>query len=186
VLSLGEEGRNLISWLQEKAQMEVAVPDILSIKEMRVERDRLKAEGRTLVFTNGCFDILHRGHVTYLTFARNQGDALVIGLNSDASVRRNKGPDRPINSEADRAFVLGSLKVVDYVVIFNEDEPRELISMVLPDVLVKGRDWAHYVSGRDVVEANGGKVVLAEMVEARSTTGTIEKILRIHEQGKQP
>jgi D-beta-D-heptose 7-phosphate kinase/D-beta-D-heptose 1-phosphate adenosyltransferase len=143
---------------------------------MRAERDRLHAEGRTLVFTNGCFDILHRGHADYLAFARSQGDALIVGLNSDASVRRAKGPTRPVNPEHDRAYVLGSLRAVDFVVIFDEDEPRDLIAQILPDVLVKGKDWAHYVSGRDIVEANGGRVVLAEMVEGRSTTATIERM----------
>jgi len=152
------------------------LPRILTPSEMRAERDRLHAEGRALVFTNGCFDILHRGHADYLAFARFQGDALVVGLNSDASVRRAKGPTRPVNPEQDRAYVLGSLRAVDFVVIFDEDEPRDLIAQILPDVLVKGKDWAHYVSGRDIVEANGGRVVLAEMVEGRSTTATIEKM----------
>ena len=152
------------------------LPRILTPSEMRAQRDRLHAEGRTLVFTNGCFDILHRGHADYLAFARSQGDALVVGLNSDASVRRAKGPTRPVNPEQDRAYVLGSLRAVDFVVIFDEDEPRDLISQILPDVLVKGKDWAHYVSGRDIVEANGGRVVLAEMVEGRSTTATIERM----------
>ncbi len=151
--------------------------------EARGLRDRLDARGGKLVFTNGCFDILHRGHVAYLEFARAQGDALVIGLNSDASVRRNKGaktaqgPARPINSQEDRAFVLAALRSVDGVVIFDEDEPRDLIGAVLPHVLVKGRDWAHYVSGRDVVEAHGGKVVLADLVAGHSTTGTVERIV---------
>ena len=152
------------------------LPRILTPSEMRAQRDRLHAEGRTLVFTNGCFDILHRGHADYLAFARSQGDALVVGLNSDASVRRAKGPTRPVNPEQDRAYVLGSLRAVDFVVIFDEDEPRDLIAQILPDVLVKGKDWAHYVSGRDIVEANGGRVVLAEMVEGRSTTATIERM----------
>jgi rfaE bifunctional protein nucleotidyltransferase chain/domain len=152
------------------------LPRILTPSEMRAERDRLHAEGRTLVFTNGCFDILHRGHADYLAFARSQGDALIVGLNSDASVRRAKGPTRPVNPEHDRAYVLGSLRAVDFVVIFDEDEPRDLIAQILPDVLVKGKDWAHYVSGRDIVEANGGRVVLAEMVEGRSTTATIERM----------
>ena len=152
------------------------LPRILTPSEMRAERDRLHAEARTLVFTNGCFDILHRGHADYLAFARSQGDALVVGLNSDASVRRAKGPTRPVNPEQDRAYVLGSLRAVDFVVIFEEDEPRDLISQILPDVLVKGKDWAHYVSGREIVEANGGRVVLAEMVEGRSTTATIERM----------
>jgi len=147
-------------------------------QEGRAFRDRLRAEGKRLVFTNGCFDILHRGHVTYLEFARAQGDALVIGLNSDASVRRSKGPSRPINPQDDRAFVLTGLRAVDGIVIFDEDEPKTLIEQLLPDVLVKGKDWAHYVSGREIVEANGGRVVLADMVEGRSTTNTIERVLR--------
>jgi len=119
--------------------------------QARAFRDRLQAEGKRLAFTNGCFDILHRGHVTYLQFSRDQADALCVGLNSDSSVKRNKGKDRPINSEEDRAFVIASLAAVDCVVIFDEDEPRELISNILPQVLIKGRDWAHYVSGREVV-----------------------------------
>jgi D-glycero-beta-D-manno-heptose 1-phosphate adenylyltransferase len=159
--------------------MQINNPKILSIEEMRAERDKLVAQGKTLVFTNGCFDILHRGHVTYLTFARNQGDALVVAANTDVSVKANKGPDRPINSQDDRAFVLGSLRAVDYVVLFDDPEPKEIIAKILPHVLVKGRDWAHYVSGREVVEANGGKVVLADMVEGRSTTNTIEQIKKL-------
>jgi rfaE bifunctional protein nucleotidyltransferase chain/domain len=153
---------------------------IMTFAQARVLRDRLQAGGRKLVFTNGCFDILHRGHVAYLTFARNQGDALCLGLNSDASVRRNKGPSRPINPEEDRAFVLAALEAIDAVVLFDEDEPKELIGKILPQVLVKGKDWAHYVSGRDVVEAGGGKVVLADIVEGRSTTGTIERVLQVY------
>ena len=160
--------------------MQIENPKILSVDEIRAERDRLVAQGKKLVFTNGCFDILHRGHVTYLTFARNQGDALVVGLNTDASVRANKGPDRPINSEEDRAFVLGSLRAVDYVVLFGDDEPKEIIARILPQVLVKGRDWAHYVSGREIVEKNGGRVVLADMVEGRSTTNTIQRIVKTY------
>jgi len=156
--------------------MQPDFPRILASAEARQERDRLHLEGKKLVFTNGCFDILHRGHATYLAFARSQGDALVVGLNSDASVRRAKGPTRPVNSEQDRAFVLGSLRAVDFVVIFDEDEPRNLIAQILPDVLVKGKDWAHYVSGREIVEAQGGKVVLADMVEGKSTTSTIERL----------
>ena len=152
-------------------------PILLTPAEARAERDRLVKDGKKLVFTNGCFDILHRGHAEYLAFARAQGDALCVGLNSDASVRRSKGPARPVNSEEDRAFVLGSLRAVDFVVIFDEDEPKDLIAQILPQVLVKGKDWAHYVSGREIVEANGGRVVLAEMVEGRSTTNTIERVI---------
>lgn len=160
--------------------MKIDGPRILSITEMRAERDRLIAEGKLLVLTNGCFDILHSGHVSYLTFARNQGDALVVALNTDASVKRNKGNDRPINNERDRAYVLGSLRAVDYVIYFDDNEPKETIAQILPQVLVKGRDWAHYVSGREVVEENGGRVVLADMVEGRSTTNTIERILQVY------
>jgi rfaE bifunctional protein nucleotidyltransferase chain/domain len=160
--------------------MDIAEPRILSVEEMRMERDKLVAEGKKLVFTNGCFDILHRGHVTYLIFARNQGDALVVGLNTDQSVKSNKGDDRPINSEMDRAYVLGSLRAVDYIVLFGDKEPKDIIAKILPQVLVKGADWAHYVSGREVVEANGGRVVLANLVEGKSTTGTIERILKVY------
>jgi len=152
-------------------------PKILTPEEARTERNRLVAAGKKLVFTNGCFDILHRGHTEYLAFARAQGDALCVGLNSDASVRRNKGPARPVNPEQDRAFVVGSLRAVDFVVLFDEDEPRDLITKILPQVLVKGKDWAHYVSGREIVEANGGCVVLADLVAGRSTTSTIERVL---------
>jgi D-glycero-beta-D-manno-heptose 1-phosphate adenylyltransferase len=160
--------------------MQIAGPKILTVDQVRAERDKLVAQGKKLVFTNGCFDILHRGHVTYLAFARNQGDALVVGLNTDASVKKNKGEDRPINSEDDRAFVLASLRAVDYVVLFGDDEPKGIIAEILPQVLVKGSDWAHYVSGREVVEANGGKVVLADMVEGRSTTNTIDRIMKVY------
>jgi len=153
---------------------------IMTVDQVRAFRDQLVASGKKLAFTNGCFDILHRGHVTYLNFARNQGDALCVALNSDASVKRNKGDNRPINPEDDRAFVMASLQAVDAVVIFDENEPRELIAKILPQVLIKGRDWAHYVSGREVVEANGGHVVLADIVEGRSTTGTIERVLKVY------
>ncbi len=153
---------------------------ILDAAAMRAERDRLHAEGRTLVFTNGCFDLLHAGHVTYLQFARAQGDALCLGLNSDASVRRNKGPKRPIVPEAYRAKLLACLRFVDYVVLFDEDEPKDLVAKILPDVLVKGKDWAHYVSGREIVEANGGRVALADMVPGLSTTNVIGRILEVY------
>lgn len=147
---------------------------------MVAERARLKRDGRVLVFTNGAFDILHAGHVTYLQFARRQGDALVVGLNSDASVKRYKGDKRPVNPQSDRALVLAALECVDYVVVFDEDEPKELIGELIPDVLVKGADWAHYVSGRDIVEAHGGKVVLADMVAGRSTTNVIGKVVEVY------
>jgi D-glycero-beta-D-manno-heptose 1-phosphate adenylyltransferase len=155
---------------------------ILTREEMKREREELRAAGKKVVFTNGAFDILHLGHLQYMTFARQQGDCLVVGLNSDASVRRYKGPRRPIVPEAERAAMLAGLKCVDYVVLFDEDEPKDLIAALLPDVLVKGEDWAHYVSGRDVVEANGGCVVLAKMVAGRSTTNLICKVLQVYKE----
>jgi rfaE bifunctional protein nucleotidyltransferase chain/domain len=148
----------------------------MTLDAMLEVRQRLKQDGRALVFTNGCFDILHTGHTQYLSFARNQGDALVVGLNSDASVQKAKGPERPVNPQDDRAQVLAALESVDYVVIFDDDEPASIIEKILPDVLVKGEDWAHYVSGRDAVEQNGGKVVLAPLVKGKSTTDTISRM----------
>jgi len=153
---------------------------ILTWDEMANERSKLRAAGKKVVFTNGAFDILHLGHLAYMTFARQQGDCLIVGLNSDASVRRYKGDKRPIVPQQERATLLAGLRCVDYVVIFDQDEPKELIARLLPDVLVKGEDWAHYVSGRDVVEANGGKVVLAKMVEGRSTTNVIKRIVEAY------
>lgn len=142
--------------------------------------ERLRAEGRRVVFTNGCFDLMHAGHVAYLEFARGQGDALVVGLNSDDSVRTNKGDRRPVNAQAYRARVLAALACVDMVVLFDEKEPAELIRALTPAVLVKGKDWAHYVSGREWVEAHGGRVVLADLVEGLSTTKVIERILEVY------
>jgi D-beta-D-heptose 7-phosphate kinase/D-beta-D-heptose 1-phosphate adenosyltransferase len=130
-----------------------------------------------VVFTNGCFDVLHAGHVRYLAAARQEGDVLVVGLNDDASVRRIKGEGRPVNLQDDRAEVLASLAPVDYVVLFGEDTPLELIRAVQPDVLVKGADWATKgVVGREIVEARGGRVVLVPLAEGRSTTSIVEKI----------
>jgi len=157
--------------------MREAATKILTLGKMLDERRRLKESKRTLVFTNGCFDILHTGHADYLAFARRQGDALIVGVNSDASVKRNKGPKRPVNNEQDRALVLAALESVDYVVIFDDDEPAPIIERILPDVLVKGEDWAHYVSGREAVEQAGGRVVLAPLVAGKSTTNLITRIL---------
>ena len=150
---------------------------ILGRSDIVAERKRLKEQGKTVVFTNGSFDILHAGHVDYLAFASAQGDALIVGLNSDASVRRYKGEKRPINREEDRAKVLAAQESVTFVVVFDEDEPQELIAELMPDVLVKGEDWAHYVSGREIVEANGGRIVLAPLVKGLSTTSMIHRIL---------
>ena len=141
---------------------------------------RLRAAGKRIVFTNGAFDLMHAGHATYLEFARRQGDVLVVGLNTDASVRRYKGDKRPIVDEKNRARMMAALECVDFVTWFDEDEPKELIAELQPDVLVKAEDWAHYVSGREIVEARGGKVVLAPMVAGLSTTKLIEKIVRAY------
>jgi D-beta-D-heptose 7-phosphate kinase/D-beta-D-heptose 1-phosphate adenosyltransferase len=126
--------------------------------------------------TNGCFDVLHSGHLNTLTYAREQGDVLVVGLNADVSVRQLKGDTRPIIPEAERARMLASLEAVDYVVLFEEKEVTALIAQIKPDVLVKGGDWAHLVVGREVVEAYGGRIALAPVAEERSTTNIIERI----------
>ena len=144
---------------------------------------RLRAAGQKIVFTNGAFDLMHAGHATYLQFARRQGDVLVVALNTDASVRRYKGDKRPIVDEQNRARMMAALECVDYVTWFDEDEPKELIAELQPDVLVKAEDWAHYVSGREIVEARGGKVVLAPMVAGLSTTKLIEKIVQAYGAG---
>lgn len=136
--------------------------------------------GKRIVFTNGCFDLMHVGHVRYLAAAKDAGDVLVVAVNSDASVRRqNKGPERPIVSEAARAEVLAALAAVDWVTIFDEDTPAEVVGAILPDVLVKGADWApDQVVGRDVVEARGGRVLLVPVVEGFSTTALVERLRR--------
>lgn len=136
-----------------------------------------RAEGRRIVFTNGVFDLLHPGHVRYLRAARAHGDLLIVGLNSDASVRRNKGPERPINPEHERAEVLAALVCVDAVSIFDDDTPADIIRRVQPDILVKGADWpADQIVGRDTVEARGGKVILEPVEQGYSTTGIVKKI----------
>lgn len=151
---------------------------------MRTELNEIKNfkennSGKKIVFTNGCFDILHRGHLTYLNEAKSCGDVLVIGLNSDRSVKSLKGPTRPINSESDRKFMLENLKSVDCVAIFDEETPIELIKALAPDVLVKGGDWSidQIVGGAEVIE-NGGEVLSLNFIDGFSTTKIIEKIQR--------
>ena len=139
----------------------------------------VRARGGRVVFTNGVFDLLHPGHVGYLRDARALGDALVVALNSDRSVRANKGPTRPVNPEGERAEVLLALASVDAVVIFDEDTPHAIISLVQPDVLVKGADWGpDNIVGRDVVEARGGRVVRIPLAEGHSTTDLISRVRR--------
>lgn len=146
-------------------------------KDMAEICRRLRAEHRKIVFTNGCFDIIHTGHVTYLEKARALGDLLIIGLNTDASVKRLKGPNRPINSQEDRAIVLNALKSVDYVTFFDEDTPLELIGELMPDVLVKGGDYKiEDIVGADLVMNNGGRVQTIPFVEGKSTTSIITKM----------
>jgi len=148
-----------------------------SINEGAETAHRFREAHRRIVFTNGVFDILHPGHLRYLQQARALGDVLIVGLNSDASVRRNKGPERPINPEAERAEVLEALECVDAVVVFDDDTPAEIIRAIQPDVLVKGGDWAeNAIVGRDTVEARGGKVVRIAVEQGFSTTSIIEKI----------
>ncbi|MBP1636022.1 MAG: hldE 4, partial [Acidobacteria bacterium] len=137
----------------------------------------LRASGRRLVFTNGVFDILHPGHARYLAEARRQGDALVVAVNSDRSVRAIKGPTRPINPERDRAEILAALACVDAVVVFDEDDPYALIAAIQPDVLVKGADWAaDRIVGRDIVEGRGGRVVRIPFAQGYSTTAILKRI----------
>ena len=138
---------------------------------------KLHESARKIVFTNGCFDIIHAGHVTYLAQAKALGDVLILGLNSDASVKRLKGDNRPINNEQDRALVLAALSSVDYVLIFEEDTPYNLIKLVQPDILVKGGDWQpSEIIGSDLVLARGGEVLSLKFVEGLSTTGILQKL----------
>jgi len=147
---------------------------VLSLSEVSAFAADLHAQGKRVVFTNGVFDLLHPGHVRYLQAARGEGDALVIGVNSDRSVRANKGPSRPIIPEHERAELLAALASVDAVVIFDEDTPADIIRHVQPDVLVKGADWAaDHIVGREVVEGRGGRVVRLELAQGFSTTGLI-------------
>jgi D-beta-D-heptose 7-phosphate kinase / D-beta-D-heptose 1-phosphate adenosyltransferase len=150
---------------------------VMAPGELKQELEIHRKQGRRIVFTNGCFDLLHEGHVTYLNFCRAQGDIVVVGLNSDASVRRIKGPERPVNEQESRARVLAALGDVDYVTVFTEDTPEKLIRTVRPDVLVKGADWqGKPVAGAECIEQHGGKVVFAPLVAGRSTTGLLEKV----------
>ncbi|MBX7043534.1 MAG: D-glycero-beta-D-manno-heptose 1-phosphate adenylyltransferase [Ignavibacteria bacterium] len=139
--------------------------------------EELRSSGKKIVFTNGCFDILHRGHAEYLAEARSLGDALIVAVNSDSSVKRLKGEGRPVNTEDDRAFMINALKPVDAVVIFSEDTPYEVISEIVPDVLVKGGDWKEEdIVGYDIVKKNGGLVKSLKFVDSYSTTSIINKI----------
>lgn len=142
---------------------------------------KLKLDNKYIVFTNGCFDIIHKGHITYLYEAKKLGDILVVGLNSDSSIKKIKGEKRPILPEDERAYILSALEMVDFVVIFHEDTPYELINIVKPHVLVKGGDWnINNIVGKDIVESYGGKVLNIPFVEGKSTTNIIERILSVY------
>jgi rfaE bifunctional protein nucleotidyltransferase chain/domain len=152
---------------------------VKSLTEIKAVRANLKDKRKKIVFTNGVFDLIHAGHVDYLIKAKKMGDVLIVGLNSDGSVKRIKGDKRPILGQEERAFILSNLKPVDYVVLFDEDTPEKLISEIIPDILVKGADWSiEKIVGKDVVERNGGKVVNIEFVNEQSTSKVIDSILK--------
>ncbi len=160
---------------------------IISREVLRRECERLRREGKRIVFTNGCFDIIHAGHARYLARARSMGDVLVIGLNSDESVRGIKGALRPINPENERAEVLAALASIDYVALFDEPDPAGIIGEVRPDVLVKGGDWpVEAIVGADQVQARGGKVVSIPIEVESSTTRIVERILARHAPSGEP
>jgi D-glycero-beta-D-manno-heptose 1-phosphate adenylyltransferase len=151
---------------------------VKTIDELVEIRNSLRLQNKKVVFTNGVFDILHAGHVDYLTKTKEKGDVLIVAVNSDASVKRIKGPLRPVVPQNERAFIISSLKPVDYVTIFEEDTPYETIKKIIPDVLIKGADWAvDQIAGKDIVEANGGKVETIAFVNNQSTTNIIKTVL---------
>ena len=157
--------------------LDVTAKKILALSEAVTWVDRLRQKGKTIVFTNGVFDILHPGHLRYLQDARREGDALVVAVNSDWSVKAIKGPARPINPERERAEVLAALACVDAVVIFDEENPQDIIGRLQPDVLAKGADWtADRIIGRETVEARGGRVVRIPLAAGYSTSAIIDKI----------
>jgi rfaE bifunctional protein nucleotidyltransferase chain/domain len=154
---------------------------IKTVQELQPLLDILRAAGKKIVFTNGCFDLIHTGHTRYLSKAKSFGDLLIVAVNSDASVRGIKGEKRPINAEADRMETLAALESVDYVVPFHEPDPHRIIAELQPDVLVKGGDWpVEKIIGRDIVDARGGKVISVGYIEGASTTGIIEKIVKLY------
>ncbi len=150
---------------------------IRNLSDIKKLREKIRTENKKMVFTNGCFDIVHKGHVTYLNQAKTLGDYLIVGINSDDSVRKLKGKDRPVNNESDRAFVIDNLKAVDDVLIFNEDTPYEIIKEIIPDLLVKGGDWKEEeIVGSDIVKNHGGQVISLQFVKNYSTSILLKKI----------
>ena len=154
-----------------------AVGRLYSRAELLEQRACWQAEGKSVVFTNGCFDLLHPGHIRLLEQARSLGDVLILGLNSDAGVRRTKGPSRPVLCEEERCGLAVALEAVDAVVLFDEETPRDLIARLLPDVLVKGADWSHFIAGREEVEDAGGLVVVLDLQPGYSTTNLVDFLI---------
>lgn len=153
---------------------------ILNQQNLNTEIQKLKNENKKIVFTNGCFDILHKGHITYLNESKSLGDVLIVGVNSDDSVKKLKGDERPVTNENDRMYALDNLKPVDFVILFTEDTPYNLIKEIIPDILVKGGDWTpDKIIGSDIVLSNGGEVKSLKFVNGYSTTNILEKIKKL-------
>lgn len=150
---------------------------IFDREQLIARRAEWKRAGKTVVFTNGCYDILHPGHIRLLEKARSLGDVLILALNTDSSVQRLKGPSRPLIPQDERAELAAALQAVDAVTLFDEDTPRELIAAVLPDILIKGADWSHFIAGREEVEAAGGQVLALPLEPGYSTTGILDEVL---------
>jgi len=150
---------------------------VLSREAVLALREKWKREGKRVVFTNGCYDVLHPGHIRLLERAKSLGDVLILALNTDSSVRRLKGPSRPLVAEFERAELAAALEAVDVVTFFDEDTPTALIAALLPDVLVKGADWSHFIAGKEEVEAAGGTVLALPLEPGYSTTGIVDEIL---------
>jgi rfaE bifunctional protein nucleotidyltransferase chain/domain len=153
------------------------VGSLLERSDLVLQRRRWKQQSQNVVFTNGCYDLLHPGHVRLLERAKALGDKLIVAINSDTSVSRLKGPSRPILPQSDRAGLIASLEAVDAVTIFDEETPCELLAVLLPDILVKGADWAHWIAGREIVEAAGGKVIALPLEADFSTTDIVNTVL---------
>lgn len=152
---------------------------LYSRSELLEQRTRWRDKGLKVAFTNGCYDVLHPGHIRLIEYARSCGDVLIVGINTDAGVKRLKGRSRPLIAEGERAELLAALEAVDAVILFDEETPRELLAELLPDVLMKGADWSHFIAGREEVEAAGGKVIAAPLRSGYSTSSILDKLLAL-------